>query len=368
MSTINFNAQQLVQSQSHNAPFMVIFESDQDLSVVYAVIPKESDATIVDQYVFDDVVSVDQLVIRWNAAGDRAGIIIKERVELVFDFKATVTYSDHQVPTVETSWARQQFQFSNDIAIEFGIDQFFKQPSLDSAIEVLSEDGSQTNRLLFYKELLTSVIFVPITTDSPDDPNALIYTFPNPSDSHLDNDGNLICSFTNSDIFNQQMGQFGLSFQKVSADFLCFQAKSFDDILGITITSSSGRSVLITRDEFQLLALISQPQRLNTQELLKELGDVFFTDVIDERRDGMKDYFLSTFKEHQLVRSAYYTQPNVNGANPILLVLTSTNASDALSELVLELNKAPFHDQCDCHVFSLSDIVAQSLEQSKQPL
>ena len=39
-------------------------------------------------------------------------------------------------------------------------------------------DGSQTNRLLFYKALLTSKLFVPITTDSPDDPNSLIYTFP----------------------------------------------------------------------------------------------------------------------------------------------------------------------------------------------
>ena len=318
---------------------------------------------------FDDVVSVDQLVIRWNAAGDRAGIIIKERVELVFDFKATVTYSDHQVPTVETSWARQQFQFSNDIAIDFGIDQFFKQPLLDQAIDIVSEDGSQSNRLLFYKELLTSVVFVPITTDSPDDPNALIYTFPNSEKGDVDVEGNLICSFTNSELFDQQMGQYGLKFQKVSADFLCFQAKSFDDILGITITSSSGNSVLITRDEFQLLALISQPQRLNTQELLKELGDVFFADLFDAQRSNIKQYYDSTFKDHRLVRAGYYTQPNVTGSKPIFcLVLTSTNASEALSELVLELNKAPFHNDCDCHVFSLSDIVAQALEQSRASL
>ena len=68
MTTINFNAQDLVQSQSKNAPFMVIFESDNELSVVYAVIPTESDASIVDQYVFDGVIHSDQMVIRWNSA------------------------------------------------------------------------------------------------------------------------------------------------------------------------------------------------------------------------------------------------------------------------------------------------------------
>ena len=68
-----------MQSQSKNTPFMVIFESDNELSVVYAI-PTESDASIVDQYVFDGVIHSDQMVIRWNSAGDRAGIIIDERV------------------------------------------------------------------------------------------------------------------------------------------------------------------------------------------------------------------------------------------------------------------------------------------------
>ena len=56
---------------------------------------------------------------------------------------------------------------------------------------------------------------------------------------------------------------------------LCYQAQSFPNILGITITSHSGRTVLITRNEFQLLAMISQPQRLDAKSLLKEMGQVF---------------------------------------------------------------------------------------------
>ena len=255
--TINFDAAELVQSQSPNAPFMVIFESDKDLAVVYALIPHESQPTIVDQYVFDQDVAASQVVVRWNDAGDRAAIIVDERIHLVFDFEKTTTFSDHPVPIIETTWARQTISFSTDIAIEFGIDQFFKQPQLDAAIDTLNSDGSQTNRLLFYKILLKSVVFVPITTKSAEDPNALIYTFPAPSDDKAVSEGNLICGFTNSEEFNSQMGQYGLSFQKISADFLCYQAKAFSDILGIALTSSNGKSVLVSRDEFQLLALIS---------------------------------------------------------------------------------------------------------------
>ena len=84
---------------------------------------------------------------------------------------------------------RQAFQFSSELAVEFGVDQFFKQPQLDDAIDALLADGSQTNRLLFYKALLTSKLFVPITTDSPDDPNSLIYTFPNNVDDSVEFEG-----------------------------------------------------------------------------------------------------------------------------------------------------------------------------------
>ena len=63
--------------------------------------------------------------------------------------------------------------------------------------------------------------------------------------------------------------------------------------------------------------MISQPQRLNTQELLKELGDVFFADLFDAQRSNIKQYYDSTFKDHRLVRAGYYTQPNVTGSKPI---------------------------------------------------
>ena len=275
MSTkINFDAQALIQSQSQSAPFLVVFESDSDLSVVYAVLANTDEGSIADQVIFDDVIQADDVILRWNSNGDRAGVIVNERLSMVFDFEKQVTYSDQLVPSLETSWSRQTFEFSNDLAVEFGIDKFFKQPHLDVAVDALIAEPNQTNRLLFYKSLLTSKLFVPITTDSPDDPNSLIYTFPNSSDESIK--GDLICGFTNSEVFNQQVGQHGLSFQKISADYLCLQAQSFDNILGITVTSSNQKSVLLTRDEFKLLALISQPQRLDTQTLLKRTWECIF--------------------------------------------------------------------------------------------
>ena len=364
---INFDAQSLIQSQSQTAPFLVIFESDNDLSVVYAVLPNTDDGAIVDQVIFNDVIQADDVILRWNENGDRAGIIINERLNLVFDFEKHVTYSDQLVPSLQTSWARQSFEFSNDLAVEFGIDKFFKQPQLDAAVDALIADPNQTNRLLFYKSLLTSKVFVPITTNSPDDPNSLIYTFPNSSDESIN--GDLICGFSNSEIFNQQIGQHGLSFQKISADYLCLQAQSFDNILGITITSSNENTVLLTRDEFKLLALISQPQRLDTQTLLKELGNVFFTDVMSSKRDSLKVIYKRELSEFNLIRAAYMCVPNVQKSKPLFcLVLKSTSASDELTKIVNILKDSEVQSQCDCHVFSLSDIVAQALEQSKVPL
>jgi hypothetical protein len=367
---INFDAKNLVQSQSPNAPFIAIFESDDDLSVFYAVIPSESDPKIVDQVILNLPNDHHDVAIRWNSSGERAALLINERIICVFDFKKKTTFYSELSPSIETMWARQTLAFSTALFVEFGIDQFFKQPHLDDAIDVLKSDESQTNRLLFYKALLTSKLFVPITTESSDDPNALIYTFPNNmDDEQIDFQGNLICSFTNSEVFNDQMGQHGLAFQKISADFLCFQAQSFDDILAITLTSQSGHTVLITRNEFKLLALISQPQRLDTAMLLSELGHVFFDDVLDDSRKIVVDYYTQHLHGRPLVRAGFYCQPSVDSSKPLFcLVLNSTAASDALTGLVQELKQSDIHQFCDCHVFSLSDIVAQALEKSKQPL
>jgi hypothetical protein len=192
-----------------------------------------------------------------------------------------------------------------------------------------------------------------------------MYTFPYESEGK----GNVIVATTNPKVFHQQMGQYGLSYRKISADYLCFQAQSFDDILGISITSESGHTVLITRNEFQLLAMISQPQRLDTQSLLKEMGLVFFDDLFDSNRSQVEALYQAEFASHTLVRSGFYCQPSVNGAKPLFcLVVKSTEASDALTQLVQALKSSDIHSFCDAHVFSLSDIVAQSLVASKQAL
>jgi len=365
---INFNAKDVIQSASPLGPFTVIYQSDSDLTVVYAVVSSSDDLCIVDQVELDLSLEVYDVVIRWNATGDRAAILLDERIHMVFDFKAQLTFTTQLAPSLPTAWLRQAFEFSTALAVEFGVDEFFKQPELDHAIDVLKQDESQTHRLLFYKALLTSKLFVPITTDDPGDPNALIYTFPNESNDLIDA-GDLVCSFTDSVTFQDQMGQYGLGAQKISADFLCFQVQSFPNILGITITSRSGHTVLITRNEFQLLAMISQPQRLDAKSLLKEMGQVFFDDLFDEHRTRVADMYQSQFAVVPLVRAGYYCQPSVDGAKPLFcLVLKSTNASDELTQLVQTLQQSDAQSFCDCHVFSLSDIVAQALEASKQSL
>jgi hypothetical protein len=366
---INFNAENLIQSQSPVAPFMVIFESDDEVSIIYAVHPQEAQPNIVDQLVLDTVMDPQEMVIRWNAAGDRAGIISNERLCIVMDFKNHVTYSDQLVPPFETTWRRQVFEFSNELAVEFALDQFFKQPPLDAAVDALVVDGSQTHRLLFYKALLTSKLFVPITTQTPDDPNTLIYTFPNDTDNDLSTQGSLICSYTNANVFDQQMGQHGLGVQKIAADFLCFQAQTFDDILGITVTSSNQNTVLLTRDELTLLALISQPQRLDSQALLASLGDVFFDDVMTDDRLWITNYYNAHIQHHSQVKASYFCKPNVPSAKPLFfLVLTSTESSETVAALVSQLKSSKLQSICDPHIVSQSDIVAKALAQSKIPL
>jgi hypothetical protein len=325
------------------------------------------DPVVEDQVMLNGMEDSD-VVIHWNQAGDRAGLIIKERVVLVLDFNQSIIFGDSIVPSVSATWARQKLEFSSELALEFGMDQFFKQPRLDQAIDTVAKDDTQKNRLLLYKDLLKGKLFVPITTSSPEDPNALIYTFPNSGDN-LDVTGNLICAFTNMKMYNDQIGQYGLSYQKISADYLCYGARSFADILGITITSNSGKSILISRDEFNMLSLISQPQRMDTPTLLKELGNVFFDDVFDDNRKVVELFIKEQLADISIVRAGYYCQPKVNGAKPIFsLVVSSSNASEQLTNMVEKIQKSSFDVFCDCHVFSLSDIIAQSLEQAKTPL
>ena len=112
------------------------------------------------------------------------------------------------------------------------------------------------------------------------------------------------------------------------------------EYFGIT-TSRSGHTVLITRNEFQLLAMISQPQRLDAKSLLKEMGQVFFDDLFDDHRTRVADMYQSLFSSVPLVRAGYYCQPSVDGAKPLFcLVLKSTNASDELTQLVQTLNQS----------------------------
>jgi hypothetical protein len=363
MKPINLNAETLIQSSSPTAPFSVIFECEDDFSVGYAI---EKNTTVVDQVEFFDTKATDttDIILRWNMAGDRCAILINERIHAVFDFKKTITFYSHLTPSLPTSWRRQHLEFSKALAEEFSIDNFFKQPELDAAIDALIEDDSDTHRLLFYKALLTSKLYVPI---SDSESTQLIYTFPNQSNQSVDLNGDLICAFTNGLTFKDQM--MGMASQKISADYLCFQAKTFPNILGITLTSASGKTVLITQNEFQLLAMISQPQRLNTDELLKEMGTVFFSDIFDKYRDTLSTFYEESLSANPFIRAAYYCQPSVNGAKPLLcVVVTSTQSSDRLNHLITTLKETHFDDFCSTHVFSLSNILAQALTRSKTPL
>ena len=305
---INFDAQDLIQSSSPTAPFSVIYQSDVELSVVYALISSGADLGIVDQVVLDGHLDYSDVVVRWNPDGTRAALLIDERIIVVFDFKESTTYSNQLVPSLPTTWLRQAFEFSSALAVEFGVDEFFKQPELDQAIDALKVEASQTHRLLFYKALLTSKLFVPITTKSSEDPNALIYTFPNESNDSVDN-GDLICSFSDSVTFQDQMGQHGLSVQKISADFFVLSGtiiyEYFRDYHYVSIKCT----VLITRNEFQLLAMISQPQRLDAKSLLKEMGQVFFDDLFDDHRTRVADMYQSQFSTVPLVRAGIIASP-----------------------------------------------------------
>ena len=368
-SVINFSADVFVMSQSDQAPFMVGVESGDGMTIVSAILPTQDDPKVVCQETFDFNIESKDIVVRWAPSGVRAGVLFNERLTLIFDFKKSLIYSEQLISTIESDWARQLLQFSKELAVEFGLDQFFKQPELDNAIDALVQSPDHTHRLLFYKALLRSVLFVPITTASPDDPNTLIYMFPAPVADKDASSGQIICGYTNVDLFKQEIGQYGLSSQKISSDFLCLQAQSFDEILGITITSSTQKSVLLSRDEFKLLALISRPQRLDTQTLLRELGEVFFEDCMDDRRDQVRRFYESNFQSESLIRAGYFCFSNVQKDRPLFcLVLKSTAASDALSNVVQIIKDSDLSSFCDFHLFSLSDVVAKALAQSKTPI
>jgi hypothetical protein len=370
--TINYEAEQFIQSQSPKEPFIAMYESDESTASFYAVLPSDSQPNICDQIVFSDDFKPNDLVIQWNEAGTRCALIADERIVSVFDFIESIAYAlDLTTPVVDTKWTHQQLEFSNDLAVEFGMDQFFKQIHLDNIIAEIKKDDNQINRLKLYKELLKSKLFVPITAKSPDDPNALIYTFPNNlvEDIDIDNPGNLVCTFTNVQQFTDQIGQFGIGVQKIAADFLCYQAHQFDNILGITITASDLSSVLITRDEFKMLSLISKPQRMDSDTLLKELGDIFFDDITDTSRLKVSEFYIDYILPNPIVKSGFYCRPSIGRSKPFFCVIVnSIQSSNDLNSLVLKIKSSELQSMCDCHVFSLSDTVAKSLDLSKKPL
>ena len=104
-NNINFDAKHLVHSQSPTAPFIVIFEKDEDVSVCYAVRYQSDQPHILDQVVLDenqcDGDDVD-VSVHWNELGERAALIINEQIITVFDFNKSLTYFSNLAPKVET--------------------------------------------------------------------------------------------------------------------------------------------------------------------------------------------------------------------------------------------------------------------------
>ena len=149
---INFDAKELIQSQSPNAPFIAIFESESDLSVFYAVLSSVSDPKIVDQVVIE-LPENHADTIRWNQSGERAALLIHERIICVFDFKDKLHLLRNLLPRLKRIGCGNHYHFQRSWPLSLGLISFLNN-QLDSAIETLKNEESQTNRLLFYKTLL----------------------------------------------------------------------------------------------------------------------------------------------------------------------------------------------------------------------
>lgn len=348
---------------------MVLVEWDEDLCIAYATTTHHTPSTIQDQVVLPSVTASDDIQIRWNSDGHRAAIIINQQLIMIFDFNACVTHCEPLTPDLPTQWARQTLQVSRDVSIEFHLDDFFEQPDLNAAIDRVASDDTHIHRLLFYKSLLTATLFVPITTTTPDDPDSLIYMFPNDADNGLDHNGHLIFGYTNRAIFMDQMGQHGLAYQKISADFLCYQSLSFHNILGMMVMSSTGSTVLLTRHEFELLAVISEPHRLNDHELLAAMGTVFFETVMDDSTSTVKAYFTRHFASSSLVRGGYYCRSKLEGNQPIFFVIVASTApSHALSAIIDHMNGIKQSLACDGYVLRTDHVVAKAITRSQSPI
>lgn len=359
-----------IQSQSPKAPYIVIVEWDCSDGLLYAVTPGVDDAVIQDQVVIHRELPLHNAQVYWNASGTKAVCVDGDDILAVFDFQSEITHIRNvNVPTINgAKWKRQTLTVDAELTQEFKLDRYQKN-QLDCAIASSKKNDTQMSRLALYKELLRSNVFVPITSDNPTDPSAMIYTFPNHAVADVNNPGNLVCAFTTNAQFDEQVGQFGIGVQKLSADHLCFQANQFDNILGITVTNVDGDTILITRDEFRLLSLISKPQRMNTDDLLTELGTVFFK-AVESPSKTVIEYVKTTIRAFDCVKNVYYCRPTVGSTDPLLCIIVDaiTPMSESFNALRNELRVSPLHSDCDCYVFSTGDIIAKSLKQSMAPL
>jgi hypothetical protein len=358
-----YNSESVVVSRSPIGNGMVVVEPDTDFVVVYAIEVVADASRIVDQESITGFFDKSAIAVVWNAAGIRAGVVLKGRLTLVYDFDRCITNAPTINPDFPSTWTRQAFAFTRDLALEFGLDRFIKQPQLEQAIDALIATPSFTQRLAFYKELLTAFVFVPITTDDPEDPSANVYTFP-----HTQDGGQVMCGYTTMGLFQEQMGQFGLACRKFSADFLCHQAQAWDGIVGLMITSQQGNTVAVTRDEFQLLSLIAHPHRRDPRSLITELGQVFFADCHTVARQSVADFYNQTLRTNTAVRAGYYCQINGRPSTPLFCVIVRAGTdSNAITAIVKAVNAWASSD-CDHHILSETDTVARALLYAKTPL
>lgn len=266
-------------SPSPVSPYAGVFESDDDGAVFCAVsLSSDQDPEVddvIEVFSKDEIgqISADSDIrIVWSKDGNKCGLIINDNFYAMFDFAKKEGHTRKPTSVPESGWTRVAFSWTDAIAEDFNLDLIQRRSEkLDEAIHAVKDGDGENSRLMLYRHLMHSNLYIPITGTDPDAKDNLYYIFPYDTNEDGPTTRFVLCTFTDESACDAHFGQFGIKHQRVRANHVFHNIQDYD-VFAVLVTTKDGVSIVVERDEFPIISILGEPSSLQYNDIIKNMA------------------------------------------------------------------------------------------------
>ncbi|MDA1353132.1 MAG: DUF2251 domain-containing protein [bacterium] len=271
--------QKHIHSQSPVSPYAGVFESDDDGAVFCAVSLSSEQEPDVDDVIeiftkneLDAINENSDIRIMWSKDGDKCALLINDNFYAMFDFLKKEGHTRNTTSTPESGWTRVAFKWTDAISEEFSFDLVQKRTEkLNAAIHDVKDKDNERSRLMLYRHLMHSTLYIPITGSDPEAKDNLYYIFPYDTTKDGPTTRFVLCTFTDEKSCEAHFGQFGIKYQPVKANHVFHNIQNYD-VFAVLVTTPDGVSIVVERDEFPIISILGEPSSLQYNDIIKNMA------------------------------------------------------------------------------------------------